>query len=97
VFVATDALGLGIDAPHIRVVIHMGVRSRITVSAQESGRVGRDGQKSEAIVLRGCWSKNNGERVKENGYKLISNDAINVFDQVRIENFLQRPSAVLDP
>jgi superfamily II DNA helicase RecQ len=68
VFVATNALGLGIDAPHIRVVIHMGVRSRITDYAQESGRAGRDGQKSEAIILRGCWSKRNGERVKENGW-----------------------------
>jgi superfamily II DNA helicase RecQ len=30
VFVATNVLGLGIDVLHIRVVIHMGVRSRIT-------------------------------------------------------------------
>jgi superfamily II DNA helicase RecQ len=68
VFVATNVLGLGIDIPHIRVVIHMGVRSRITDYAQESGRAGRDGQKSEAIILRGCWSRSNGERVKENGW-----------------------------
>jgi superfamily II DNA helicase RecQ len=30
VFIATNTLGLGIDAPHIRVVIYIGVRSRIT-------------------------------------------------------------------
>ena len=54
VFVATNALGLGIDAPYIRVVIHMGVKSRITDYAQESSRAGRDGEKSEAIILRGC-------------------------------------------
>ena len=68
VFVATNALGLGIDAPHIRAVIHIGVRSRIADYAQESGRAGRDGQKSEAIILRGCWNKRNGERVKDNGW-----------------------------
>jgi superfamily II DNA helicase RecQ len=54
VFVATNALGLGIDAPHIRVVIHIGVRSRMQDYAQESRRAGRDRQKSEAIILRGC-------------------------------------------
>jgi superfamily II DNA helicase RecQ len=45
----------------------MGVRSRITDYVQESSRAGRDGEKSEAIILRGCWSKRNGERVKDNG------------------------------
>lgn len=54
VFVATNALGLEIDASHIRVVIHIGVRSRITDYAQESGRAGRDRQRSKAIILRGC-------------------------------------------
>jgi superfamily II DNA helicase RecQ len=54
VFVATNALGLGIDVPHIRVVIHIGVRSRITDFVQESSRAGRDREKSEAIILRGC-------------------------------------------
>ena len=67
VFVTTNALGLGIDAPNIRVVIHMGIRARMTDYAQESGRAGRDGQKSEAIILRGCWSKRNGERVQDSG------------------------------
>jgi superfamily II DNA helicase RecQ len=68
VLVATNILGLGIDTPYIRVVIYIGVRSRITDYTQESSRAGRDGQKSEAIILRGYWSKRNGERVKENGW-----------------------------
>lgn len=53
-FIATNTLGLGIDVPHIRVVIHIGVRSRITDYIQESSRVGRDREKSKAIILRGC-------------------------------------------
>ena len=43
VFTATNALGLGIDAPTIRVVIHVGIREKMREYAQESGRAGRDG------------------------------------------------------
>ena len=53
VFTATNALGLGVDAPTIRAVIHVGVVRKIRDYAQESGRAGRDGLKSEAIILRG--------------------------------------------
>jgi superfamily II DNA helicase RecQ len=61
VFTATNALGLGVDAPTIRVVIHAGTVRRLREYAQESGRAGRDGLKSEAIILRGVsydrWGK----------------------------------------
>lgn len=66
VFVATNALGLGIDAPYIRVVVHVGVRSKIRDYGQESGRAGRDGHKSEAIVLRSFYIRA-GQKVAEVG------------------------------
>ena len=50
--VATNALGLGLDIPDIRVVIHTRPLWRLRDYAQESGRAGRDGEPSEAIVLR---------------------------------------------
>ena len=53
VFTATNALGLGVDAATIRVVIHVGVVRKIRDYGQESGRAGRDGLASEAIILRG--------------------------------------------
>jgi superfamily II DNA helicase RecQ len=51
VFTATNALGLGVDAPSIRGVVHVGKLKRLRDYAQESGRAGRDGAKSEAIIL----------------------------------------------
>ena len=62
VFTATNALGLGIDAPTIRVVIHVGIRQKLRDYAQESGRAGRDGQKSEAIIMRGFWYNQQGQK-----------------------------------
>jgi superfamily II DNA helicase RecQ len=51
VIVATNALGLGIDVADIRVVIHVGMPRSMEEYAQQSGRAGRDGERSEAIVL----------------------------------------------
>ncbi|KIV98743.1 uncharacterized protein PV09_09495 [Verruconis gallopava] len=51
VFTAINALGLGVDAPTIRVVIHVGQVRRLRDYSQESGRAGRDRAKSEAIIL----------------------------------------------
>jgi len=53
VFTATNALGLGVDAPTIRAVIHIGIIRLMRHYAQESGRAGRDGLPSEAIIMRG--------------------------------------------
>ncbi|KAH7074973.1 P-loop containing nucleoside triphosphate hydrolase protein, partial [Paraphoma chrysanthemicola] len=50
VFTATNALGLGVDAATIRAVVHIGTVRKMRHYAQESGRAGRDGQASEAII-----------------------------------------------
>lgn len=52
VIVATNALGLGIDVPDVRVVFHIGEIRRMKDYSQQSGRAGRDGQYSEAIVIQ---------------------------------------------
>ncbi|SPJ72737.1 uncharacterized protein FTOL_02466 [Fusarium torulosum] len=52
VIVATNALGLGIDVPDIRAVVHVEMLYRMVDYKQQSGRVGRDRQRSEAIVIR---------------------------------------------
>ncbi|KAL2835637.1 P-loop containing nucleoside triphosphate hydrolase protein [Aspergillus pseudodeflectus] len=49
---ATNALGMGVDIPDIRVIFHIGMPRTLLDYAQESGRAGRDGQASEAIIIQ---------------------------------------------
>jgi hypothetical protein len=53
VIAATNALGLGVDIPDIRLVVHMGEPATLLDFAQESGRAGRDGRRSRAVVVAG--------------------------------------------
>ncbi|EXM13172.1 hypothetical protein FOTG_18366 [Fusarium oxysporum f. sp. vasinfectum 25433] len=53
--VATNALGMGMDVPDVRLVVHAGMPRQLRNFVQESGRAGRDGQKSEAVVVCGKW------------------------------------------
>ena len=61
VMVATNAFGMGIDKPDVRLVVHVDSPDSIEAYFQEAGRAGRDGGRSYAVLL---YDGNDGAKLK---------------------------------
>lgn len=62
VMVATNAFGMGIDKPDVRLVIHLDLPNSMEAYFQEAGRGGRDGEKAYAVLL---YHKSDSTRLKK--------------------------------
>jgi len=62
IIVCTNAFGMGIDKPDVRLVVHMDLPNSIEEYFQEAGRAGRDGEKAFAVIL---YEKNDSTKLKK--------------------------------
>ena len=71
VIIASSAFGMGVDCPNIRTVIHLGPPDTLDTYIQESGRAGRDGQISQAVLLYGHAGRYVTDGMKHYGENLL--------------------------
>lgn len=62
IIVCTNAFGMGIDKPDVRLVVHTDLPNSVEEYFQEAGRAGRDGEKAFAVVL---YHKNDTVKLKK--------------------------------
>ena len=68
VMVATNAFGMGIDKPDVRIVVHTDCPDSLEAYFQEAGRAGRDGGKAYAVLLYDKYDRKRLEMSVQSGF-----------------------------
>jgi ATP-dependent DNA helicase RecQ len=67
VLVATNAFGMGVDYPDVRVIVHYQAPGSVEAYYQEAGRAGRDGEPAHCLLLFGAGDLMTQRRIVQNG------------------------------
>ena len=67
VLVATNAFGMGVDYPDVRVIVHFGAPGSLEAYYQEAGRAGRDGEPAHCLLLFGAGDLMTQRRIVQHG------------------------------
>jgi ATP-dependent DNA helicase RecQ len=75
VLVATNAFGMGVDLPDIRLIVHFQTPGSVEAYYQEAGRAGRDGEAARCVLYFGAGDLMTQRRLSQNGSRSAALEA----------------------